>query len=193
MRFRVAEAPKSEVDEAVERDIGGRKIRLVQGDITRYPADAIVNAANSSLIPGGGVSGAIHRAGGPEIARECAAIGQCETGDAVATTAGRLPAKHVIHAVAPIWRGGHDREDELLAGAYRRSLQVADQMDDRTIAFPSLGTGIYGYPIGRAAPLVLRTIAEYLRGRTGIEDVTLVLFTSSDLQTFERALSSLGA
>lgn len=175
----------------MERDINGRTIRLVQGDITQYRADAIVNAANSSLIPGGGVSGAIHRAGGPELAEECAAIGQCETGDAVATTAGRLPARHVIHAVAPIWRGGPDHEDELLAGAYRRSLEVADALGDRSIAFPSLGTGIYGYPVERAAPLVLQTIAKYLRGRTGIEEVSMVLFTSSDLQTFERALTDL--
>jgi O-acetyl-ADP-ribose deacetylase (regulator of RNase III) len=185
MRFRVAKP--------VERDVNGRTIRLVQGDITRYHADAIVNAANSSLIPGGGVSGAIHRAGGPEIARECAAIGQCETGQAVATTAGRLSARHVIHAVAPIWRGGRDNEDELLASAYRSSLEVADTLGDRTVAFPSLGTGIYGYPIERAAPLVLTTIADYLSGATGVEEVTMVLFTDSDLQTFEGALSGLGA
>lgn len=176
---------------AVERTVNGRTIRLVQGDITQYPADAIVNAANSSLIPGSGVSGAIHRAGGPEIARECAAIGQCETGHAVATTAGRLPARHVIHAVAPIWRGGRDREDELLAGAYRRSLEVADGLGDKSIAFPSLGTGMYGYPIERAAPLVVQTIAKYLRGRTGIEEVTMVLFTEADLQAYERALTEL--
>ena len=174
----------------MERDVNGRTVRLVRGDITQFPADAIVNAANSALRPGGGVCGAIHRAGGPEIARECRAIGHCDTGSAVATTAGRLPAKHVIHAVAPIWRGGRSGEDELLAGAYRRSLKVADELGDRTIAFPSLGTGIYGYPIERAAPLVLKTIEDYLTGNTGIEEVTMVLFTDADLKTFQRALEA---
>ncbi|HZU11439.1 MAG TPA: macro domain-containing protein [Chloroflexota bacterium] len=175
----------------MERTSNGRTIRLVQGDITRYPADAIVNAANSALVPGGGVCGAIHRAGGPDIARECAAIGHCDTGDAVATTAGRLPARHVIHAVAPIWRGGTFGEDDLLSSAYRRSLEVADEIGDRTIAFPSLGAGIYGYPVERAAPLVLKTIADYLEGETGIEEVTMVLFTDEDRQVFRRAMETM--
>lgn len=172
----------------MERAVNGRTIRLVRGDITQYRADAIVNAANSALRPGGGVCGAIHRAGGPEIARECRAIGHCDTGDAVATTAGRLPARHVIHAVASVWRGGSFGEDELLARAYRRSLEVADEQGDRTVAFPSLGTGIYGYPIERAAPLVLKTISDYLEGDTGIEEVTILLFTDTDLRTFQRSL-----
>jgi O-acetyl-ADP-ribose deacetylase (regulator of RNase III) len=172
----------------VERDVNGKTIRLLRGDITKYAADAIVNAANSALAPGGGVCGAIHAAGGPEIARECAAIGHCDTGDAVATTAGRLPARHVIHAVAPIWRGGHAGEDALLQRAYRRSLEVADELGDGSVAFPSLGTGIYGYPIERAAPLVVNTIANYLGSETGVETVTLVLFTEEDLHVFERAL-----
>lgn len=174
----------------MERDVNGRTIRLVRGDITQYPADAIVNAANSGLRPGGGVCGAIHRAGGPEIARECRAIGHCDTGDAVATTAGRLPARHVVHAVAPVWRGGRSGEDDLLQSAYHRSLEVADELGDRTVAFPSLGTGIYGYPIGRAAPLVLETIEEYLTADTGVEEVTMVLFTAADLRTFQQALAT---
>jgi O-acetyl-ADP-ribose deacetylase (regulator of RNase III) len=172
----------------VEREVNGRTVRLVRGDITQYRADAIVNAANSSLRPGGGVCGAIHRAGGPEIARECRAIGHCDTGDAVATTAGRLPASHVIHTVAPVWRGGRSGEDGLLQSAYRRSLEVVDELGDRTVAFPSLGTGIYGYPIERAAPLVLKTIEDYLKGDTGIEQVTMVLFSDPDLRTFQGAL-----
>jgi O-acetyl-ADP-ribose deacetylase (regulator of RNase III) len=164
---------------------------LIQGDITEARADAIVNAANQSLAPGAGVSGAIHGKGGPEIAREAREIGRCPTGSAVATGAGRLPHRHVIHAVAPIWRGGHQGEPELLASAYRRSLEVADELGDRSIAFPSLGTGIYGNPLEPSAHIALRTVVDYLRGETTLEEVIFVLFTASDLQAYEEALKEM--
>lgn len=172
----------------MEFEIGDRTVELIQGDITRQQADAIVNAANEGLAPGGGVCGAIHRAGGPDIARECSAIGYCDTGDAVATTAGTLPARHVIHAVAPVWNGGRRNEPQLLASAYRRSLEVADECGDRTIAFPSLGTGIYGYPVEEAAPIALRTVVDYLSGTTGIEEVTFVLFDEKTFRAFQDAV-----
>ena len=148
--------------------VAGRVLELVEGDITRQRVDAVVNAANSGLRGGGGVDGAIHRAGGPEIMAECRKIGGCPTGSAVATTAGRLHARYVIHAVGPIWYGGSRREPELLASAYRTSLQVADERGVKTIAFPSLSTGAYGYPIEPAAGIALSTVVDYLKGQTGI-------------------------
>ena len=175
----------------MERTIGDCTLRLVQGDITSVSADAIVNAANQGLVPGGGVDGAIHRAGGPEIERECRRIGGCDTGSAVATGAGRLPARHVIHAVAPRWRGGDHGESELLASAYRRSLEVADELGERSIAFPSLGTGAYGYPVDQAARVALQTVLDYLRGPTGLERATFVLFSPRDLQTYAGVLEEL--
>src|SRR5581483_10374455 len=131
--------------------VGGTVIRLTQGDITEVQADAIVNAANAHLAGGGGVDGAIHRVGGPDIMDECRKIGNCPTGSAVATGAGRLAARHVLHAVAPRWRGGSSSEPALLAGAYRTSLQLADELQDKRIALPSLATGAYGYPVDKAA------------------------------------------
>jgi O-acetyl-ADP-ribose deacetylase (regulator of RNase III) len=175
----------------VERDINGHTFRLIQGDITEARADAIVNAANQSLAPGAGVSGAIHGKGGPEIAREARKIGRCSTGDAVATGAGHLPHRHVIHAVAPIWRGGSQGEAELLASAYRRSLEVADELGDRSIAFPSLGTGIYGNPLEASARIALQTVMDYLRGDTQLDEVIFVLFTASDLRAYEEALTQI--
>lgn len=135
-------------------------ITFVVGDLTAQEVDAIVNAANEALAPGGGVCGAIRRAGGDEIFDECARLGGCATGDATATGAGRLPAKHVIHAVGPVWSGGGRGEAELLASAYRRSLEVAEGLGCRTIAFPALSTGIYGYPAELAAPVAVGAVRQ---------------------------------
>ena len=135
-------------------------ITFVVGDLTAQDVDAIVNAANEQLAPGGGVCGAIRRAGGEEIFEECARLGGCATGDAKATGAGRLRARHVIHAVGPVWHGGDAGEEELLASAYRRSLEVAAELGCRTIAFPALSTGIYGYPVELAAPAAVAATRE---------------------------------
>src|SRR6266540_3530582 len=175
-----------------ETTIGGRRLRLVQGDITRIEVDAIVNAANEALWPGGGVSGAIHRAGGPSIAAECRRVGQMPTGQAAITAGGRLPAQRVIHAVGPVWHGGQQGEAELLASAYRASLRLADEHALKTIAFPSISTGIYGYPIDQAARVALEAVVEYLRGETRLEEVTFVLFSARDLAIYESALDELG-
>ena len=170
---------------------GGRTITLRRGDITDATTDAIVNAANQWLAGGGGVDGAIHRAGGPSIMARCRRIGGCSTGSAVVTDAGRLAAKHVIHAVAPIWHGGGQGEAELLRSAYRRSLEIADELEHRSLSFPSLGTGAYGYPIEQAASIALQTVLEFLSGETAIEEVVFVLFSDGDLRTYERALENL--
>ena len=135
-------------------------ITFVVGDLTEQAVDAIVNAANDSLAPGGGVCGAIRRAGGDEIFDECVRLGGCRTGDAKATGAGRLPARYVVHAVGPMWSGGEAGEAELLASAYRRSLEVAEELGCRTIAFPALSTGIYGYPVELAAPVAVEAARE---------------------------------
>ena len=135
-------------------------ITFVVGDLTAQKVDAIVNAANEALAPGGGVCGAIRRAGGDEIFEECASLGGCSTGDAKATGAGRLPARYVIHAVGPVWHGGGHGEAELLGSAYRRSLEVAEELGCRTIAFPALSTGIYGYPAELAAPIAVAAARE---------------------------------
>ena len=136
-------------------------ITFVVGDLTAQEVDAIVNAANEALAPGGGVCGAIRRAGGDEIFDECARLGGCATGDAKATGAGRLPARHVIHAVGPVWSGGEAGEPELLASAYRRSLEVAEELGCRTIAFPALSTGVYGYPPELAAPVAVAAVTPF--------------------------------
>lgn len=135
-------------------------ITFVVGDLTQQEVDAIVNAANAALAPGGGVCGAIRRAGGDEIFAEAERLGGCATGDAKATGAGRLPARYVIHAVGPVWSGGEAGEAELLASAYRRSLEVAAELGCRTVAFPALSTGIYGYPVELAAPVAVRAVRE---------------------------------
>jgi O-acetyl-ADP-ribose deacetylase len=166
------------------------RIVLVQGDITKQAVDAIVNAANSSLLGGGGVDGAIHHAGGPAILDECRALGGCETGDAKATTAGDLPARHVIHTVGPVWRGGEHGEDELLASCHRRSLEVAAGLGCRTLAFPSISTGAFGFPIERASGIALATTRDELERHAGIERVTFVLFSEDDLAVYRSKLSS---
>jgi O-acetyl-ADP-ribose deacetylase len=166
-------------------------ITLTQGDITRESVDAIVNAANSSLLGGGGVDGAIHRAGGPSILEECRRHGGCETGDAKATTAGDLPARWVIHTVGPVWQGGDAGEDELLASCHRRSLEIAADLGARTVAFPAISTGVYRFPVDLAARIALRATAESLKRHDELERVTFVLFSDDHLAAFERALDEL--
>ena len=166
------------------------RIRLVRGDITQQEVDAIVNAANESLLGGGGVDGAIHRAGGPAILEECRRLGGCATGDAKATTAGDLPARHVIHTVGPVWRGGDRGEAELLASCHRRALEVAAELECRTVAFPAISTGVYGYPVERAAEVALATVSEELERHAGIETVTFVLFSQEHLEAYRSKLSN---
>jgi len=169
--------------------VGRSWIELVQGDITKQDTEAIVNAANPSLLGGGGVDGAIHRAGGPAILEECRKLGGCATGDAKITRGGKLKAQYVIHAVGPVYRDGEHGEPELLASAYRRSLEVADENGVRSVSFPSISTGAYRFPIDRAARIALRTVAETLPAHPRIELVRFVLFTASDLATYEQALA----
>ena len=171
---------------------GQERIAIVLGDITEHTADAVVNAANSSLLGGGGVDGAIHRAGGPAILEECRRLGGCATGDAKATTAGELPARYVIHTVGPVWHGGSHGEDELLASCYRRCLGVARELECRSVAFPAISTGAFGFPVERAAPIAVRTTARELERAPQIERVTFVLFSKEDLRAFSDALGAQG-
>jgi len=163
------------------------RIELVRGDITRETTDAIVNAANSSLLGGGGVDGAIHRAGGPSILAECRLLGGCETGDAKATRAGDLPARFVIHTVGPVWRGGGADEAELLASCHRRSIEAAAELGCRSVSFPAISTGIYGYPPELAAPVALAAAAAGLEEHPQVELVRFVLFDERSHAIFERA------
>jgi O-acetyl-ADP-ribose deacetylase (regulator of RNase III) len=168
-----------------------RILELVRGDITREKVAAVVNAANQTLLGGGGVDGAIHRRGGLAILEECRRLGGCATGDAKITTGGNLPAKHVIHTVGPIYQGGGRGEAGLLASAYRRSLEVADEHALTSIAFPSISTGAYRYPIEQAARIALATVKSYLEGETHIQLARFVLFSSPDLEVYARALEEL--
>ncbi|MFC1965359.1 O-acetyl-ADP-ribose deacetylase [Chloroflexota bacterium] len=180
-------------EQATEININHSKLSIVQGDITRQTTDAIVNAANSSLMGGGGVDGAIHRAGGPAILAECKKIvtrqGRLPAGQAVITTGGNLKARHVIHTVGPIWQGGSKGDPELLASAYRESLKVAAGNNLSSISFPSISTGAYGYPVAEAARLAIKTVASFLKEQsTSVKEVDFVLFDSATFGSYSLAL-----
>jgi len=168
--------------------INQTRLELVKGDITHQDTDAIVNAANNSLLGGGGVDGAIHRAAGPELLAECRTLGGCRTGDAKITKGYRLKARHVIHTVGPIYSGS-PRDAELLASCYRRSLELASANHLRSVAFPSISTGAYGYPVEQAAPVALNAVIEYLRSHADIELVRFVLYDERTYQAYARALT----
>lgn len=163
-------------------------IDVIKGDITRIEVDAIVNAANEQLAGGGGVDGAIHRAGGPAIMEECRQIGGCPTGEAVMTTAGNLPAKKVIHTVGPIWRGGNQNEARLLASCYRQSMELAVKQNLYTIAFPNISTGVYGYPKEEAAGVAIKTVREFIKKKKGLEKVMFVCFDEENYQLYKKVI-----
>ncbi|MCE9668325.1 O-acetyl-ADP-ribose deacetylase [Myxococcus stipitatus] len=167
------------------------KLALIQGDITRVDADAIVNAANSSLLGGGGVDGAIHRAAGPELLAECRELRGCAPGQAKLTKGYRLPARHVIHTVGPVWRGGGQGEAATLARCYQSALAIVEARGFRSVAFPSISTGVYRFPIDRASAIALRELHAGLERLPFLEKVTVVLFSQADLETYVRALAAL--
>lgn len=173
----------------IARKVGPTTLELAQGDITHQAVDAIVNAANQALRVGGGVDGAINRAGGPRIQEEARKIGSCKTGDAVVTSGGLLPVKYVIHAVGPVWSGGRHGEPELLESAYRRSLEVAAEKRCHTVAFPSISTGVYSYPVDDAARVALRTVFDFVK--TVTHELTLVRFVLFDRRTYDAYAAAL--
>lgn len=173
----------------MKKQIGRRTIELVSGDITDMDTDAIVNAANAALVLGGGVAGAIRRKGGPRIQEECDRVGGTFVGGAVITTGGNLKARHVIHAVGP--RNGEGDEDNKLRNATVNSLKVADENGLRSIAFPAVSTGIFGFPVDRCADIMLHAAAEYLKGETGLERVVFCLYDGGNFRTFQKTLDSL--
>lgn len=179
----------------MEFSVGEAKVRLIKGDITDQATDAIVNAANSSLMAGGGVDGAIHRKGGPEILKECKRIRQekypdgLPTGQAVVTTGGNLQARHVIHTVGPVWHGGSRGESKLLASAYKNCLSFAIKNGLKTIAFPSISTGAYGYPVEKAAIVSLNALKEFLEEFNHLDEVVFVMFSEEDLETYQHVAS----
>lgn len=179
----------------MERSFGNSRVVLIQGDITKQAVDAVVNAANSSLLGGGGVDGAIHRVGGTTILDACRAIvreqGCLPPGQAVITPGGNLPARYVIHTVGPIWRGGAHGEPDTLRGAYQQSLALAEREGLATVAFPSISTGAYGYPLNEAARVALQAISELLAAGSAVAEVRFVLFSQDALTAYEKALSQL--
>lgn len=182
--------------QATEISINQTKLSIIQGDITKQATDAIVNTANPSLMGGGGVDGAIHRAGGPAILEECRQIvsrqGQLPTGKAVITTGGNLKARFVIHTVGPVWHGGNKGEPELLASAYQESLKVAAENNLSSISFPSISTGAYGYPLAEAARVAIRTVASFLKEQsTPIKEVVFVLFDSTTFENYSSVIEEM--
>jgi O-acetyl-ADP-ribose deacetylase (regulator of RNase III) len=180
------------MNKAMSYTINESNLAIIQGDITVQNSDAIVNAANSGLMGGGGVDGAIHRAGGPAILEECKKIvanqGRLPTGQAVITTAGHMPSKYVIHTVGPVWHGGTGGEPELLASAYRESLKLAAANNLASVSFPSISTGVYGYPVDKASRVALKTVASFLSETTSIKDVVFVLFDSRTFEAYSDTL-----
>ncbi|MFO7939373.1 MAG: O-acetyl-ADP-ribose deacetylase [Bacteroidales bacterium] len=166
------------------------RIKVVKGDITQVQTDAIVNAANHSLLGGGGVDGAIHRAAGPELLEECKTLNGCDTGDAKITKAYKLPSRYVIHTVGPVWNGGKYEEEKLLASAYQRSLEVALENGIKTIAFPNISTGIYGFPKKKAARIAIETIQDFLSVHNQVKKVTFVCFDDENLKLYNDLLST---
>ncbi|HNX18653.1 MAG TPA: O-acetyl-ADP-ribose deacetylase [Acidobacteriota bacterium] len=173
-----------------ERRIGGGAIRVAMGDLTQFACDAVVNAANSALAGGGGLDGAIHRRGGPRIMEECRRIGGCPTGKAVATTAGELPARWVVHAVGPVYNGGAHGEPALLASAYRSALAVADGLGAAHVALPAISAGVYGYPLAEAAAIAVEQAIGFLRqGPRAVAEITFVLLGEAPYRAFKEALA----
>ena len=167
------------------------KMKLVQGDITKEDVEAIVNAANKSLLGGGGVDGAIHRAAGPDLLAECRTLGGCETGDAKLTRGYGLKARHVIHTVGPVYKTGESGEPEKLASCYRKSLELATANGLKSLAFPAISCGVYGYPIRDASRIALRTVADYCKAHPEIEEVRFVLFGAGDLAVYREAFEEM--
>ena len=175
----------------METKIGKAVLELMQGDITEQDTEAIINAANRSLLGGGGVDGAIHRAAGPQLVAQCRTLGGCETGDAKITKGYKLKAGHIIHTVGPVYHSAGKTAPELLASCYRRSLEVASENKLKSVAFPSISTGAYGYPLEEAAPIALKTVSDYLKGHPDIQLVRFVLFGKEAYQAYAKALQDL--